>query len=61
MKYLSLYILLFTGYVSYAQLAGYRNIISIDSSRRYKPGASADDRLYYRPVEIGKQPTDYQE
>jgi len=52
MKYIRLCILLLSGFSSFAQQAGYRNIVLTDSSRRYKPGAHLGDRLYYRPVEI---------
>ena len=52
MKYASLVFCLLTSYSCIAQQAGYRNIVLIDSSRRYKPGAHPGDRLYYRPVEI---------
>jgi dienelactone hydrolase len=31
---------------------GYQNIFCIDSSRMYKPGSSADNKLHYRPLEI---------
>ena len=52
MKYIPLFIFLFTADTSLAQQAGYRNILLTDSSRLYKPGAHAGDRLCYRPVEI---------
>lgn len=32
--------------------AGYKTIHSIDSSRLYKPGVSASNPLYYRPVDM---------
>ncbi len=31
---------------------GYQSIYAIDSSRTYKPGVPASDKLYYRPLEI---------
>lgn len=33
-------------------IAGYRNMITTDSSRTYKPGTSASEKLHYRPIEI---------
>lgn len=52
MKYTPLFMLLLVGYPSLAQEAGYRNVICVDSSRRYEPSAHLGDRLYYRPIEI---------
>ena len=31
---------------------GYKNIITIDSGRLYKPGVSVTDKFYYRPIEL---------
>ena len=31
---------------------GYQNIVTMDSTRRYKPGVKLSDRFYYRPLEI---------
>ncbi len=52
MKYICFCILLLGGFSSFAQQAGYRNIVLTDSSRRYKPDAHWGDHLYYRPIEI---------
>jgi len=32
--------------------AGYREIKSVDSTRRYQPSASADNPLFYRPIQL---------
>jgi len=52
MRYILFCILLLGGFSSSGQEAGYRNIVLIDSGRRYKPNAHLGDHLYYRPIEI---------